>query len=381
MLIYTIGCIIVTAVKRNRKARVMLVGMAPFAACALFDVTVHNILKQEHFLYLGGFGFSAFLISIMFILANDFVTYHNEVEELNVSLDRKVEERTEELLRSKEETEKAMAEIEKAHGNLKSLNRELAMAHDTMKRDMDLAANVQMSLFPKQPPETRGWDIAFTFRPMSGVSGDIYDFFLMGDRLYGAALFDVSGHGIASGLITMIVKSVLYRNFTRHGDLLLNQLLQKMNRELIREMGPVDNYITGILLRFTENRVEYVNAGHTDLLMKSGRTGEARIVAPQAESFRGHFLGIDSMDEAFSMLRFTVQAGDSLLLYTDCLVESANNAGDQYGTDRLIRIFGGAGPDKSAAELANIITGDLRRHTGSQSLRDDLTVIVLKRTE
>ena len=379
-MLYVITAIIVMAVRKNRSARVMILGFAPLAACAVFDVIIHNILKMEYYLYLSGFGFSAFLISIMFILANDFVTYHNEVEDLNITLDNKVEKRTEELLTSKEETEKAMVEIEKAHSNQKSLNRELSQAHDRMKRDMDLAANVQFSFFPKRAPETPEWDTAFVFKPMSGVSGDLYDFFLMGEKLYGAALFDVSGHGIASGLITMIVKSVLYRNFTRNRELMLNQLLQRMNRELIQEMGSVDNYITGILLRFIDGKVEYVNAGHTDLIMKNGTTGEARIVAPRNESFRGHFLGVDSMNEVYSMLRFPVQSGDSLLLYTDCLVESRNTAGEQYGVKRIQEVYTGISPGKTAEEQLNAITADLYRFTGMSGLKDDLTAIVLKRT-
>jgi sigma-B regulation protein RsbU (phosphoserine phosphatase) len=80
---------------------------------------------------------------------------------------------------------------------------------------MDMASNVQATLFPPTPPEVNGWDIAFVFRPMAGVSGDMYDFYTEGDTLNGVALFDVSGHGIASGLITMIARTVFQRNFMR----------------------------------------------------------------------------------------------------------------------------------------------------------------------
>jgi sigma-B regulation protein RsbU (phosphoserine phosphatase) len=153
-----------------------------------------------------------------------------------------------------------------------------------------------------------------------------------------------------------------------------------MNRELIQEMGSIDNYLTGILLRFAGDKAEYVNAGHTDLIMKNGKTGEARIVTSGNERFRGHFLGVDSMDELYAMLRFSVREGDSLLLYTDCLIESRNKGGEQYGLDRLLRAFSAVDVRQGAQEQLDHLMADLHRHAGTHSLGDDLTAIILKKS-
>ena len=370
---------IVMAIKKNRTARVLLIGLLPFAICIFFDVITHNILQKDDFIYVTGLGFSAFLISIMFVLANDFVSYHNEVEDLNISLDKKVEDRTKELQDTKNEIEIAYKELESTNNDLLSAHKELEETHTVIKKDMEMAANLQASFFPKKAPNTDEWETAFIFKPMAEVSGDFYDFFIVDEKLYGTALFDVSGHGIASGLITMIAKSVLIRNFTRYREMMLNQLMQRINRDLIHEIGNVDNYVTGILLRLINDKIEYVNAGHTDLFIKNGQTGEVKIVQSEDKSFRGHFLGIEAMDEAYTLIRFKVKPGDTLFLFTDCLTESINSSGEEYGIDRLLKIFSQLGPDLPAQVQLDAIIKDLYQHIGSEELRDDLTAITLKK--
>lgn len=105
---------------------------------------------------------------------------------------------------------------------------------------------------------------------MTGISGDFYDFYSHDDELTGVGLFDVSGHGIASGLVTMIAKSVIFRKFSEGRDLPLHQVLAETNRELQSEIGDVDNYITGVILRFMENTIEYANAAHSDIMVRRG---------------------------------------------------------------------------------------------------------------
>ena len=98
---------------------------------------------------------------------------------------------------------------------------------------------------------------------MAGVSGDLYDFYLEDNVLTGVSILDVSGHGIASGLITMLARTIFYRNFAAGKEEDLSEILEKSNRHLIKEIGNVDYYLTGILLRFKQDSVEYVNAAGT----------------------------------------------------------------------------------------------------------------------
>jgi sigma-B regulation protein RsbU (phosphoserine phosphatase) len=72
---------------------------------------------------------------------------------------------------------------------------------------------------------------------MSGVSGDLYDFYQKEGRLTGLSLFDVSGHGIASGLITLLARSVILRVFMEAGTARLGEVRQKINSQLIEELA------------------------------------------------------------------------------------------------------------------------------------------------
>jgi len=270
--------------------------------------------------------------------------------------------------------------LEKVNTNLNQTNMELKEAQRIASIDMMMAINVQSNLFPKESPLSDEWDIAFEFTPVSGVSGDMYDFYTKDGELKGLSLFDVSGHGIASGLITMLGKSILYRLFHASMDLKLNRIMEKFNSELINDLNNVDNYLTGVLLRFNENNIEYVNAGHTDLLCRKIASKTAKIVKPnQGVDFKGMFLGIKEMADKYKMISFPIEKGDSMLLYSDCLIEATGPDYKSFGMQNLLESYGNA-PDGSAKEILDHITSDLYDYTGSEPLNDDLTIIVIKKS-
>jgi len=298
---------------------------------------------------------------------------YQDLTDLKDNLELKVADRTVELL-------SAMEELEAMNDALVTTNEELETAHRIAALDMDMAANVQTSMFPKSPPRVPGWDIAFEFRPMSGVSGDFYDFYEENGELKGVSLFDVSGHGIASGLITMIARSVIQRNFFSRNDEKLSGILEEVNRELVFELEKVDNYLTGMILRFDGDIVEYVNAGHPELLMKKGMSGTVRMVVPKDGDFKGSILGIGEIDHSIRGLKFRMEEGDSLFLATDCIYESSNNGKQEYGQVRLEEAFGSAPEIGTAHEILQYILDDFSRFIEDRPVSDDLTALVIKRT-
>lgn len=298
---------------------------------------------------------------------------YQDLTDLKDTLELKVADRTVELL-------SAMEELEAVNDALVNTNAELENAHRIAALDMDMAANVQTSMFPKRPPMVPGWDIAFEFRPMSGVSGDFYDFYEDNGQLQGVSLFDVSGHGIASGLITMIARSVIQRNFFSRSDEKLNVILEEVNRELVFELEKVDNYLTGMVLRFDDDTVEYVNAGHPELLIKKRASGSVRVVEPRDGDFKGSILGIGEIDHSFRTLKFRMDEGDCLFLATDCIYESSNEEKLEYGQARLEEAFSSAPEQGTADEILQYILNDFSRFIGDRGVSDDLTVLVIKRT-
>ncbi len=359
-LVYCFAIIAVQALRKNSLARITLLGLIPFAVGVLFDIIVHNIMQQIGYIYLAGLGFPSFLIAIMFILANRFVEYHNEVEELNITLDKKVVERTREL---------------------QEANEKLAKAYEAMNRDMKMAVSVQESFLPLKPSRFSEWDVAVYFKPMSGVSGDFFDFYEQDGKLLGISLFDVSGHGVASGLLTMVAKSIVQKSFFENRTERLGTVIEKANDDLIAEIGDSGYYISGIVLRFNDSVVEYINAAHVDLIVRR-YNGAAKLVLTQGKDFKGHFLGLAAMKDRFSTVKFKIEKGDAFLLYTDGITECCNEQKEQYSVERLLSSFGQIPVEASAQDAVGYLINDFQSfvpRTGDY--QDDITLIVAKRIE
>jgi PAS domain S-box-containing protein len=245
-------------------------------------------------------------------------------------------------------------------------------------QDMEMAAHVQAGMLPAKPPVSDDWDLFFIFNPVTPVSGDFYDFYESGGALQGVSLFDVSGHGVSAGLITMIAKSIVFRVFKNSERFPLNNLLEKVNEELVKEIGNLENFLTGIILRFRGNTVEYVNGGHTQLLCKRASDGSVSIINRDDMDFRGPFLGVPDMVTKFKMLAFTVATGDQILIYSDALIEARREGKNHYGLSRLMEAFKNA-PLSASEETADFIMQDVRHFLGDKPFRDDLTVILMTR--
>lgn len=321
----------------------------------------------------------ALVMGIVFVLANRFLNVHNAMEELNVTLEQKVKDRTKDLQEKSDELQAANEEMEAINENLTQTNHELVEAQEIAKRDMNMAKQVQSSFFPKQPPEDSKWDVAYEFRPMAGVSGDLYDFYYDKNSLVGISLLDVSGHGIASGLITLLARSVIYNRFMTMQSSRLNKTVEGINKDLISEIGSVDYYLTGIFLKFNDDEIEYVNAGHTDLMYLNSKSKTSKAVEPKDKDFKGHFLGIEAMQEKYNMLTFSLEQNDILLMYTDCLTESTNQEGEEFGPDRIKEALSSV-PEGADAETAlKYVLNVFGKFVGDSVLSDDLSVLVIRR--
>ncbi len=292
--------------------------------------------------------------------------------ELTANLENKVKERTKQI-------EHAMEEVNVINDNLVQSNRELSKARETMNRDIRMAVNVQKTFLQQECPLSQYWDVAFTYRPMMEVSGDFYDFYSEEGHLKGVSLFDVSGHGIASGLVTMVAKSIAFRNFSDFMAADLGRMMRRINEDLIREIGDVDHYVTGIVTAFHRNQVEYVNAGHPEIIKLDGETGRATLIRPENDRIMGPFLGITFIKERYSSIIFPVKKNDVLLLYSDALVENLNKMEEPFGKERLLKTLESSPVHEGADKILDYILGIFMDFVGTEQLMDDLTAIILKR--
>ncbi len=303
----------------------------------------------------------------------------DELLDLNLTLEKKVAERTQDLAATLEELEAANNELEAMNDNLVVMNRAMEEAEQVRKNDMALAASVQASFLPKTAPAGGSLDVAFVYRPWTEVSGDFFDFYEDGSEIRGVGLFDVSGHGISSGLLTLLVKSIISRNFYLHKDKTLGRIMEMINEDLIAEMGTTDHYVTGVLVRFDNDHVEYVNCASPDLIFRLGKSGRVgRVLDNAGINCTGRLLGVADMKESISAVTITMDQRDCLFLYTDCLAEAKNAHGRSYEETGIMASLQNA-PEGSARDILDHIMNNFNEFRKGSPVRDDLTAIIIKR--
>lgn len=292
-----------------------------------------------------------------------------QVEELNKNLEKKIEERTKDLAQT--------------NANLEQVNKHLEDMNKKSERDIALAVNVQRNFYPHSAPKVDGWEISYIFSPASGVSGDLFDFYTDGKKLNGLCLFDVSGHGIASALVTMLSKTIIKREFKKsltEKDKTLAQVMLNINSEISKDKGDIENYLTGILIKIDDDKIDYVNGGHPALLFRSGQSGKVSQVILKDNSQVGSLIGLSGLSAKYTGISFNMKSGDSIMLYTDCLYEARNNKNEQFGTENVIKIFQNASRGSSQEMLSHVIKS-FKNFTGEVPLEDDLTCIILKKLD
>lgn len=242
-----------------------------------------------------------------------------------------------------------------------------------LKRDLEIARDIQGMLLPEKPPSCPGLDIAFATKPANTVAGDYYDAFARshpeGDRLL-LVVADVAGKGIPAGLLMAAVQTGLH---TLAADPVpLVELVARLNRAMCERSGGGRHLITAFIaeLDLATRSLVWVNAGHNPpILRKSGGT---------IEYLKDGGLPLGAFTASrYESGRSELGSGDLLCIYTDGVVEAMDDSGAEYGDDRLARQVGALGTQDAAACLRDIFTSVDRFAEGVPQY-DDITGLILR---
>ena len=247
---------------------------------------------------------------------------------------------------------------------------------ESVENELRLAQVVQQSFFKHNETIYTDWAISYCNKPMAGVSGDFLDIYSSGETLDGIGLFDVSGHGIASGLVTMLVKNIIFQEFTNGKTDKLKSILDRINIRYIKEKGNIENYLTGILARLKDDKVEFINAGHSMPILYSAKEDSANYITDDNTAFGA--IGLPDIPTNFVSHIVEMSRGDELIFFTDGATEATNKQGEDFGKDRLLKsIFRNA--DRPLTTQINCIVSDILTFIGDKPQNDDITIIILKK--
>ena len=248
--------------------------------------------------------------------------------------------------------------------------------NETLENEIKMAAVIQQNFFRQEVENIKKYEVAYFSRPMVGVSGDLYDFYKNGEKLDGLGIFDVSGHGISSGLVTMLVKNIIHQEFYKQQELELWEIVNNINDRVIEEKGDIQNYLTGILIRLYENKFELVDAGHPAPILYKKKTGECSFVELSKKSVG--VIGIADFPVFYESIFYDFEDGDELILYSDGVIDIKNDKDEYFGKERLLDAVK-VNIEKSAAEQVGFIANNIYSFCASREQTDDITIIVLKK--
>jgi len=240
---------------------------------------------------------------------------------------------------------------------------------DELANEIELAAEVQQGILPRSIPQVPGFDFAARMYPARMVAGDYYGFIEFPAGEIALVVADVSGKGVAAGLLMPSIEVALRMDAARFSS--TSDLLQTFNNVVCQITGG-HRFISLFYGKLypQSGSLEYTNAGHNPpLLIRAGTD-------PSPLDKGGPVLGV-LPDSKYESEKISLRQGDVLVLYTDGAVEAENPAGEQYSAERLsetVRLH----LQQNASELIETIYGSVTQFRETKVLADDLTLVVVK---
>jgi len=235
-------------------------------------------------------------------------------------------------------------------------------------RELAFAGELQKYLFPQKMPVSERYTISARYTPSSTISGDFYDYHLLGEDRLSLLIADVSGHGYAAGLVAAMVKVAYQETIEKMADVKTHQ--KEMNRILFRHVS--NAFVTAINIQIDPSKqcVQYTRSGHSPLLHYKRKSHTIEELSPA-----GMPLAVLPNYKS-EMVNIFYEPGDRIFLYTDGLIEEVNSEGEEYGVERVMNQLlekKDLGPD----ELSEHITQSIINWKDKEEFEDDVTFVII----
>ena len=240
-----------------------------------------------------------------------------------------------------------------------------------IEEEVSAARKVQEGLLPKESPLIPGYDIAGVCRPTSATGGDYFDYIEMPDGSWGLVIADVSGHGMASALITMETRRLI-RTLVRWGAD-LDEILSAANQAACEHPWLDRKQVTlfFVCLNPAGRTFMYSAAGHESIVLDAA--GRATHLRTEERP-----LGIEDGQKFPRSGPVLLIPGDVLLMFTDGINEAFDpGRTKQFGIPRLLELVH-AHRHLPAAEIVDVVIQEVLKYCHPLMPHDDLTLVVVK---
>jgi len=243
----------------------------------------------------------------------------------------------------------------------------------TMKRDLEIAREIQTWLVPSQPPEVASANIAFATRPQNSVAGDYYDAFYPNpedrEKLM-VVIADVAGKSVPAALLMATLQASLRTIAGENAP--LADLVARLNRYACAHSLNGLRFTTAVLSEYNpvSRRLTYVNAGHNAPILRHANG------AVETLEVGGLPLGI-RLDRDYETASMELKPGDALIFFTDGVVEAFNESGEEFGNERWLSAIRNL-PDWDAQQSLQFLMTRVDEFVGTTRQSDDITCMIFR---
>ncbi len=246
------------------------------------------------------------------------------------------------------------------------------LAGQRLGQDVELARRVQQDLLPTPLDISATFDLAADFQPAAHLGGDFYDAFPVAGGGAAFVLGDVSGKGIPAALLTGVIHGAVRSSAWTEGHRQHQQATERLNR-LLSERASAERFASLFWGYIEGSALRYINAGHlAPILARANRPACLRL------DEGGPVLGLLPAAK-FQTGSVELEPGDLLVLYSDGLVEAANQHDEHFGEERVQALVAQY-RHLTATQIRDRIIRAAQAFTGNAELEDDRTLLVLRYT-
>lgn len=259
---------------------------------------------------------------------------------------------------------------EAASATVADMNLALRDLTDRFRKELAQARSIQMTLLPLELPRADSFELAASYLPLDDVGGDWYFAEVQPSKKISLQIADITGHGISAALIGSMTRLAMAAARTEAP----HELLERMN-SLMTPQLPEGRFVTMASCLYDPGSgiVECARAGHPPPMVLHRDTGTVENLRPS-----GFALGFFDSG-TYENVQTALAPNDVLLLLTDGISEGMDRADQQFGLDRVAETLAKTPPHMTANDIIREILKAFHRFTDGRQLKDDVTLLVLKR--
>src|SRR5215203_3385265 len=257
-----------------------------------------------------------------------------------------------------------------------------AQERERIEQELRVARLIQQTLLPKEVPDLEGYKLAAYYQPAREVGGDFYDFLKLDDEHLGLVVGDVTDKGVPAAIVMATTRTMLRASAQRLDS--PGEVQKRVNDVIVRDIPP-NMFITCLyaILNLKSGLLRYANAGH-DLPYRRRRrrsSSKSNNGGGGAEELRATGMPLGLLPGmSYEEKEIVLDRGDSVLFYSDGLVEAHDPHRQMFGFPRLQGLVGAHRSDGPA--MVNFLLSELARFTGEEwEQEDDITLVTLDRSE